>query len=310
MRKNDKAYRTDLSISICIPVYNSDIAALIRQLTIQIQNSDLPIEIYALDDGSTHDIKEKNRKIQSPYFHYGELSTNIGRAQIRNLLGQCAQGQYCLFLDNDVKIQSELFLNNYLAEIKNGFPAVVCGSTTYPTSPISPKHTLHWKYGTRVIGRMHTRKAKTLISMNFLIRKDILEQFQFYSRLNSYGHEDTLMGYEIEKNKLDMRFIDNAVYHADLDENLTYLQKNESAIHNLAFLYQDPTTSASVSNTPLIHTYFLLRKWQLVGICNKIYTIYRNKIRTNLLSGNPSMSYFKLYKLGELLRILKNNRII
>jgi glycosyltransferase involved in cell wall biosynthesis len=290
-------------ISICIPAYNRDITLLINQLDAQIRQCAESINIFVLDDGSSKEILTINRNITSEYLVYGELTKNTGRAKIRNLLGRIADGEYCLFLDNDLEINKPDFLRNYASLIKLSHPAVVCGSATYPAQAYSPDRTLHWKYGTQVVGRMYSNKNKTLISLNFLIWKDILMRFPFHEELSTYGHEDTLMGYNLKKNNIEILYIDNPVHHTALDSNEEYLTKNKSALRNLLYLYSNPLTRAAVIDTPLISTYLKLKKYRLLSFTKWLYTKFHQRIQANLNSSKPSLFYFKIYKLGELIKM-------
>ncbi|MEJ7665839.1 MAG: glycosyltransferase [Hymenobacter sp.] len=89
-------------LSILIPVFNRDVAALVGSL--QAQAGDWPgaVEIILLDDKSAENCQRMNRPLAAlPGVRYEELPANVGRAAIRNQLAAKAEHDWLLLLDND-----------------------------------------------------------------------------------------------------------------------------------------------------------------------------------------------------------------
>ncbi|MBR7034799.1 MAG: glycosyltransferase [Bacteroidales bacterium] len=102
-------------ISILIPIYNISVCELVHCVHKQAVALNIPFEIILIDDNSEQQWKETNKQLSSlQNVEYKELTENIGRAKIRNLLADTAQYSYLLFLDSDVKIYSEQFLQTYI----------------------------------------------------------------------------------------------------------------------------------------------------------------------------------------------------
>jgi len=117
-------------LSICIPIYNFDVRPLVNALKQQAKQLSDDVEIILIDDCSDFAYKQLNKSaykgVQSV-----ELSSNIGRASIRNLFLKYAKNDYLLYLDCDAIIKRENFLETYINEIKNSEAKVICGGRVY-----------------------------------------------------------------------------------------------------------------------------------------------------------------------------------
>ena len=133
-------------------------------------------------------------------------------------------------------------------------------------------------------------------------------KYKFDSSLRIYGHEDTLLGYQLRKNNIPLLHYDNPVYHHDLDSNTVYLEKNRNAISNLAALYENSLTRPALKGNKLIRAYELLHKYKLNKIAQALYVKARTAITNNLSGGKPSLLCFKIFKLGELLSVLDHKK--
>ena len=99
-------------ISVCVPVYNFNITALVDELLKQSAQINVPTEIIVIDDCSNL-FKDENQKV-SKDAKYIELSENIGRAKIRNRFLEYAKYKFLLFLDCDSLVVKNDFLLKYL----------------------------------------------------------------------------------------------------------------------------------------------------------------------------------------------------
>jgi glycosyltransferase involved in cell wall biosynthesis len=70
-------------ITVCIPVYNSDVRALVKALYEQSKKINETIEISVIDDGSRSEFKKWNTELAGK-INYIENQQNRGRARIRN----------------------------------------------------------------------------------------------------------------------------------------------------------------------------------------------------------------------------------
>ncbi|MEN9742224.1 MAG: hypothetical protein RLZZ65_29, partial [Bacteroidota bacterium] len=90
-----------LSLSICIPIYQSDVRQLVYKLLEQIERiADAQIHIVLIDDASDENFRALNL-IKHPAVQFIALPQNIGRAKIRNAFLNYTQADYLLFIDGD-----------------------------------------------------------------------------------------------------------------------------------------------------------------------------------------------------------------
>ncbi len=293
-------------LSICIPIFNFDVRKLVKHVQ---ATDDMPdFEILLVDDHSDELYCKQNRELQLfEKIKYTELEENIGRSKIRNLLASKAQFESILFLDCDVEIVRDDFLLKYYEQIKQG-EKVVCGGHIYQENPPDKEKYLHWYYGTRREVKTTTERQKapndSFMTGNFLISKDLFEKIRFDERISGYGHEDTLLGCELDKLGIKINHIDNPVLHTGLDTNKQFLEKTRQSIHNLLHLDQisdkDETVCLKVKALKAFHT---TDKLALHGIISKLFSAFRKKMENNLKGSRPSLLILDLYKLGYLCRI-------
>ena len=290
-------------LSINIPVYQIEISELVLQLNAQAEKLSIPYEIRIYDDGSTSEIKESNHRVKSlPNVVYKELAKNLGRAAIRNKMGRDSQYNYLLFIDADSQIISENYLSEFLENIKSN--RVICGGTEYqPEPPKEHEKLLRWTYGRQreaVSAETRTNKKGFIIaSNNFMIEKSILEKIPFREDLKNYGHEDTLLGYDLHQRKIEISHIDNPVEHTGLEDSAIFLEKTKMALQNLHFI----SHNLLVENPEFINQVHFLSRYKAITnylppfLLRLFYNVFKPAMDRNLTGKNPSMFWFDFYKL-------------
>jgi glycosyltransferase involved in cell wall biosynthesis len=253
-------------ISICIPVYNFDCSALILSLTKQITDNQLAAEIVLIDDASEENFRAIHSSI--PQIKYIQLAQNVGRARIRNLFLQHTQFPYLLFLDCDGAVNHPNFIKNYLQSISPNFKGVICGGRVYPNFVHESKK-LHWKYGVNFESKSAFERSKkpygSFMTNNFLIEKSILQQFPFNENLVQYGHEDTLLGIQLQQNNIPIIHIANEILNLDIETNESYLQKTQLAVQNLAYLMQNPSyQKAIIQHVKMAKIGYFLYRYKII----------------------------------------------
>ena len=288
-------------LSICIPTYNYLVIKLVSELHKQCQNNNIDYEILILEDGSSNSFFSENAENLSRFKNVKHIlfTENQGRSKTRNYLANLAQFDNLLFLDSDSEISDENFINCYLNNIEN---SVICGGTIYLKSQKEKNKELRYKYG--IISEMlsvDTRtKNKIFTTNNFLIHKKIFEQIQFKEFLTKYGHEDSLFGYELRKNNINIKHINNPVIHAGIEENAVFLDKTRLAIDNLIILNNQTTIDPNfINDITLAKTYKKVKNLKLHYLLKGLFKIFKNIILKHLLnSKNPNIFVFNFYKLG------------
>lgn len=283
-------------ISVLIPIYNQSIINLALTLNSQCKGANINYEILCFDDCSEEAFKLENRKLDHEFgISYLELSENLGRSKIRNLLAKQSRYEYLLFLDGDSEIDNSNFIQNYLQHIAN--TTVIYGGRMYQAMPPSDgTKYLHWLYGSK-------REALSLIKRkqnpyrafqtnNFLIKKEIVLLYPFEERLNSYGYEDLVFAEKLKDDGIPISHIENPIIHAGLETHNDFLIKSKEAAENLAILYHE----GNISDTRMIQFYQRLKKIGFNSLVHKLIQRKTDYFLQNLKSTKPNLLFFDLYR--------------
>lgn len=297
-------------ISICIPVYNFDVRNLVGELTRQGNRSGIPYEIILIDDCSSSYFRKVNEEVTGKNT-FVQLEKNEGRAKIRNLFPCHSKFGKLLYLDCDSSIISGDFLNNYIAAAGNYGSMVICGGTVYKEGIPPRNQRLRWKFG---INRESLSSAvrrltpfRFFMTNNFLIDRETLRKVKFDDRLAGYGHEDTLYGYHLMKNDINIAHIDNPVLHLCTETNSEYLAKTENSILNLVkilgFVGNDDEFKKKVR---VLDAADKLGKMHLSVLYRILFYPVKPFLKGMLEKGFFRLWLFDIYKLGLLIQAKRN----
>ncbi|MCX7611617.1 MAG: glycosyltransferase [Ignavibacterium sp.] len=297
-------------LSICIPVFNFDVRNLVDSIYSQVKNLKEKTEIILIDDCSDEYYKKINSQLPTE-IRFIPLSKNIGRAKIRNLFLNYTNYDYLLFLDCDSIVIKDDFIKNYLDIIKTN-PDVVIGGRIYPTEKPHKSKMLRWRY---CLEREHKlffgnndKNNRGFLSNNFLIRKTLFEKINFDERISSYGHEDTLFGYELKKAGIKITYIDNPVLNGELEDNEVFLNKTEMSIHNLKLILEYLNFDKEFTNeVNLLRNYYLIKKLKLIFLLELLWNSTKNFVKMLLIKGYYNSLLFDFYKIGYLNSILRES---
>ncbi len=292
-------------LSILIPIYNEAVGPLVHKLAEQAHGL-LDFEILCFDDGSEASFQSVNKTTLGniPEVEYREMSSNLGRSKIRNVLADAAKGEYLLFMDCDSKVVRDDYLATYVKSLDPN--TLLYGGRCYdPIPPKNSKFLFHWTYGIqREQQQVTVRKERpyhSFMTNNFLIPTIHFQQIRFDESLTQYGHEDTLFGMELKKQGINILHLDNPLEHTGLETAEVFLDKTQKGIENLHQLLLD----GKIVETKLTKAYGLLRKIGLDGLFLKSFSFAEEWIYNNLITGEMSMRLFDLYKLGLMVRLGK-----
>lgn len=296
-------------LSICIPIYNFNVTSLINKLSQQIKKADVLCEIILIDDCSAEEFKKINEDVCRKEI-YIQLGKNIGRAKIRNLFLKYAKYDYLLFLDCDTFIISDDFVAKYISAICRNENDVICGGVIYDSYPPERSKMLRWKYGIKKESKPLNIRVlspnKSFMTSNFIINRRIFEQTKFDERITEYGHEDTLFGFMLKKNGINIKHIDNPVLHGDIDYNTGYLRKTEKGIINLIHIlsYVD-YDHQFIQDVTILKNYNNLSSKKLTGIINILFICFKPLLKFMFIKGYVNLMLFDFYKLGILIQNYK-----
>lgn len=291
-------------ISILIPVYNYNVVPLARAIHRQAMALKTPFEIIIWDDNSSNlCVESANKEVEKlQRVTYIRATENKGRAASRNALAETARFKWLLFLDADVLPASPHFVENYREHLSKA--DIIFGGITYNKERPEDK-TLRWKYGrARETQTVKQRKKKpfiSIISQGFLIKKSLfLRANQFLE--NRYGL-DALFTSNLKKEGATVLHIDNPVIHQGLEDNKIFMEKSVKAVQSLIYLSEKGLIAKD--HYTIQKAALQLEKYRLTGLFLKCTALFENKIKNNLLSSNPSLFVFDMYRLRILISNLK-----
>jgi glycosyltransferase involved in cell wall biosynthesis len=301
-------------ISILIPVYNCSIVSLVYELHNQASVISVPFEIIVLDDCSSELLRDQNKDVNKlSNVRFIELEKNIGRASIRNKLAFLATYPTLLFMDCDSKVPDPDYIKNYLPYC--GKEIVVCGGRTYrPIPPEEPEMMLRWLYGIKREQLPAIVRNKdpyhSFMTNNFLIPRSVLSMIRFDESLIQYGHEDTLFGFELKKNGIPIVHIQNPLIHTGLEITREFLRKTGEGIENLVILIvQGKLDREGFEDIRILRAYNKMNRFGLVNFYVKVYFQFERTIMNNLMSINPNLFNFDLYKLAVLAKTIRKSKV-
>jgi glycosyltransferase involved in cell wall biosynthesis len=260
------------------------------------------VEIILIDDCSEAHLKHINQSIRG--VKYVQLEANIGRAKIRNRFIDHAQYEYLLFLDCDSLVINDDFLKNYVEQIELK-KLVVCGGRLYPNNCTSQQYKLSWKYGFYRESQSAISRSicpnKSFMTNNFMVSSSLFQQIKFEELIGEYGHEDTLFGYRLHQQKIEVTHIDNPVLNGDIEINAVYLSKTETGIGNLILILNLMNFDQGfIDQVTLLKFYFRLKAYKLTGLFGLFFPLFKPFIKQSLINGWVSLLLFDVYKLGIL----------
>jgi glycosyltransferase involved in cell wall biosynthesis len=293
-----------MKISLLIPVYDYDIVALVQSMKNAMGIVPEFYEILIGDDGSSAEYREKYKSLEGDNIRVISSEKNIGRAAIRNRLALEAKGDFFLFIDADTMLPgtAEAYMLKWIPFLNTS--RVQCGGVLYHDSaPGDPDKLLRWKYGKwreqRKAAERNRHPHAGFSTFNVLFEKSVFSKIRFNEELKQYGHEDTLMGYQLKKAGIDILHIDNGLVHEGLESNRDFLNKTKLGIENLSKLYDNVTDKKSFSETVrILAVYQKLRFLGLTRIFAAIFIKYREWMEIRLDSSNISLLLFSFYKMS------------
>jgi glycosyltransferase involved in cell wall biosynthesis len=292
-----------MNISLLIPVFDYDIIALVHSMKSAMDKVPEFLEILIGDDGSSNEFREKYLSLLGEGVRVISSEKNIGRAAIRNKLALEAKGDFLLFIDADTMIPgtAEAYFLKWLPAMS--ISKVLCGGILYHESPPGdPDKLLRWKYGRKKEQKKAVERNKhpnaSFSTFNVLIDKSVFLKIRFNEELKQYGHEDTLMGYQLKKAGIGILHIDNGLVHEGIESNREFLAKTKLGIENLSKLYDKVTDKSTFSETVrILGLYNKLKFFRLTRILAGIFIRFRDQMERRLDSSDISLYLFSFYKI-------------
>ncbi|WP_310558206.1 glycosyltransferase [Flavobacterium sp.] len=297
-------------LSILIPGYNYNVVALVLELQKQCLECNINFEILVFDDGSKLFLDE-NQKINSlEKCSFKVLEKNIGRSAIRNLLAKKTKFDSLLFLDADTIPIHNNFIKNYISQI-NEDEKIVYGGIQYQKGKPNKSKVLRWKYGNSrealSVEKRQQNPYLSLLTLNFLIHKNIFATVCFNETIPNLRHEDTLFSYNLMQQKIKIIHIENPVFHLGLDAFEVAIKKENESLLGLKYLIDRELLPSDYVRLSEIAA--KIDKMKLNFVFALFYKITMPLFLKNLSSNNPSLFIFDLYRLGNLCNLYSKHSI-
>ncbi|MET0944609.1 MAG: glycosyltransferase [Flavobacterium sp.] len=278
-------------LSILIPVYNYTVLPLVNELVKQCNDSGITFEILCQDDASYSPKNILNQEINLlPNCSFFINEINLGRGKNINSLAQKAIYNWLLILDCDTFPTDSNFIKNYVEVISDSSKNIIFGGIIYEDKKPEKEKLLRWIYGQK-------RETYSLLTSNLVVKKEVFLQHPFDESITKYGYEDLCFFSLLKKNNFEVSLIENPTFHLNLETSEVFLNKTKTALENLVFLYNSKKISSKESK--IIKAFELLKKLKLTKILSFLFKKNQIKVERNLLSENPSLFLFDLYKLGS-----------
>jgi len=263
------------------------------------------ITLEELDARKVIDIN-KNDVIENLAFcSYIKNKKNLGRTATRNSLAKKATYNLLLFLDADVLPKYDDFINRFELNLNSKYK-VIYGGVCYDQEKPERELILRWKYGhhreTKSV-KERLKEPYTIVSSSLLINKEVFFENNT-SKSNTYGL-DILFSGNLLKNNILVKHIDNPVYHLGLENSTSFLNKSLEAVKSTYLLENNNQINKDLR--PLQRSYLFLKKWKVDGLFYVFIKLLNKPIKSNLLSNNPSMFLFDIYRLKYFIELKKNN---
>ncbi len=299
-------------LSINIPVYNIAVKELVQQVVGQATASGVDFEIRIYDDCSSKEVREINQPLAVlPHIVYKEMPVNLGRSAIRNKMAAESEKEFLLFIDADSRLISENYIANYLRHATSG--CVLCGGTAYAAEkPADIRKLLRWVYGREreAISADERNKSKGFIitSNNFLIDRKVFLQTGFRENIGPYGHEDTLLGYDLFKQGVHPVHINNPVEHTGLEDSKVFILKTRKALENLLFISEKllKANTDFSGKVKFLHHYQKVTRFCPPLVIRSFYELFRHFMERNLTGRKPMLLLYDLYKAGYYAKLKKD----
>ena len=294
-------------LSILIPVYNdvcTDIVSKLLSLCkrrAQRQTSFL-YEIIVADDASPiHSTTEANAAINNmDNCRFVVKEQNSGSAATRNFLAWESKYEWLLFLDCDMQIADEDFIDRYMDDDHQG---VVNGGIAIGQGP---KGNLRFRYEKaceeqHTADRRQARPYQSFRSTNFLIERNVMLSNPFDERFQKSGYEDVMFGKQLKDAHIPVTHIDNPTLMVDFEENTAYMDKIDRSLLTLCRFRSELRGFSKIitaeENVHLGIVKYIVRLW---------HRLFGSIERRNLCGQHPHLKVFNIYRLGYYF-ILSNN---
>jgi hypothetical protein len=287
-------------LSILVPIYNYNAYPLVLELHKQCIDSGINFEIIGIDDASTQHQSKNNPIHFLTNCSFVELSQNIGRSKIRNLLASKANYDWLLYVDCDTFPKNFDFISNYISQINLSAKNVFFGGIVYTKEKPDNDQLLRWIFGQKreaiTVSERKKSPHKTAFVSNLLIKKTVFDVLLFDEKITEYGYEDFAFIQTLKLENVEIEHIENPLYHLNLETSSLFLSKTKTALETLLFISK--TNSKIEIDSRIIKTYKVLCDLKINLWIAKLFQKLQLRLEHHLTSEKPTLLAFDCYKIG------------
>ena len=232
------------ALSVLIPFLRDDPRALLALLDREAAILEGLVEIVLLDDGTndpalTSALQTVIAAMRLPV-HLITLARNEGRSRGRNRLSGAARGDYLLFLDSDMRPDTDHFLTNWIKIARDQKPPIVFGGFSLLQAPTDSRFAVHRAMAARsecVAADVRSETPeKYVYTSNLLVRRDVFDTEGFDPAFTGWGWEDVEWAMRVSRTH-SILHIDNPATHMGLDTAEVLAGKYEQSAANFARVF-------------------------------------------------------------------------
>ena len=286
-------------LSILIPVYNYSVYPLVSELQKQCLESNIQFEILCQDDSSNLFITENQNINSLENCNFSVNNLNVGRGKNINFLAEKSKYEWLLIMDCDTFPTQNNYIQKYISQI-NEAEKVVFGGIEYKKEKPSSDQLLRWFYGNAresiSVEKRNINPNGSALTSNILIQKKVFNSNKFNDSITKYGYEDLVFLSDLKKKGILVKHIDNTTFHLGLETSEQFLAKTKIALENLKSISEN--NSIYNSESKILKVYNILKQLYFTSFISILFKKTERNLEHNLLSKNPSLFLFDLYKLG------------
>ncbi len=286
-------------ISVLIPTYNYNVYPLVREMHKQLSKTGIAFEIRVYDDASTQNFELEPLLTEFPEIVFKKNTQNLGRLATRYRLAQEAHYDWLLFMDADVFPKDRFFAAKLIKAMEQHQAEVYFGGITVPPNPPASDKILRWKYGkyreNQALSERLNKPYRSLLCGTLVIKKNIfLKEAKDMLPIKKYGL-DVLFSYRLQQNRNIIHHFNNPVTHLGLETNDEFIQKTEEALQTFKFLIVNKLLDKDYAQVTA--KAYQIKKFCSKVLCGFVFKITAPLLKRHLLSNNPSLKLFDIYKL-------------
>lgn len=229
------------ALSVLMPFLRDDPSDLLARLDAEAPALHGGVEIVLLDDGTgdaalTVRLQAQIAAMALPV-RLITLAANEGRSKGRNRLAAAARAGSLLFLDSDMRPDTDGFLQTWLMLVREDAPAVAFGGFSLLQAPDEPRFSVHRSMAAKTECVPAAQRALTpekyVYTSNLLVRRDVFDSEGFDAAFTGWGWEDVEWAMRVSR-RFPVRHIDNPATHMGLDTVEALAGKYEQSAGNFA----------------------------------------------------------------------------